>query len=253
MSSQLRATCKEPSLIEASFQIPNIWPPESVLPGFRKTFEDLCSVVFEIALLVARACDQYAAARSQGYECGMLERMLKESRASRARLLHYFPPSSASLEPSSSSDAEPESEDSWCALHVDDGCLTGLTSALFVNEALPLPPLSNTSFEEAPTASSIDPLAGLYILSRTKKVVKVSIPADCLAFQTGSALELITGGLLKAVPHFVQGPRANISGIEYVARNTLAVFTQPNLEEIIDKKTKRTFGEHTKLSDKNHI
>jgi isopenicillin N synthase-like dioxygenase len=252
MSSHLCVACEDSSLNKASFDVPNIWPPESVLPGFRKTFEDLCGVIFDIALLVARTCDQYAGACVQGYESGMLERMLKESTASRARLLHYFPPSSISVEQSSSSDFKIESEDTWCALHVDDGCLTGLTSALFVDESLPLPPLSNASFEHAPTVSSPDPLAGLYILSRTNKVVKVSIPEDCLAFQTGSALELMTGGALKAVPHFVRGLSANISGNKPIARNTLAVFTQPNLGEIVDRKTRRTFREHTRLSDEKH-
>lgn len=71
-------------------------------------------------------------------------------------------------------------------------------------------------FPESP-----DPLAGLYIRSRQLETVKVSIPADCLAFQTGSALELMTMGALKAVPHFVRGPSAKSA----VARNTLAVFT----------------------------
>jgi isopenicillin N synthase-like dioxygenase len=237
---------------KASFEVPNIWPPESVLPRFRKTFEDLCALIFDIALLVAKACDQYAGACVQGYESGILERMLKESTASRARLLHYFPPSFASLEPLSSSDAKVESDDTWCALHVDDGCLTGLTSALFVDESLPLPPLLNTGFENAPAVRLTDSMAGLYILSRTDKVVKVNIPADCLAFQTGSALELITRGALKAVPHFVRGPSADASGRKAIARNTLAVFTQPNLEEIVDRKTGRTFREHTRISDENH-
>jgi isopenicillin N synthase-like dioxygenase len=79
--------------------------------------------------------------------------------------------------------------------------------------------------------------------------VKVNIPADCLAFQTGSALELITGGVLKAVPHFVRGP--NVAGTG-MARNTLAVFTQPNLGEIVDIKTGTTFGEHIRSSDEKH-
>jgi isopenicillin N synthase-like dioxygenase len=90
---------------------------------------------------------------------------------------------------------------------------------------------------------SPDPRAGLHIRSRTSEVVKVNIPEDRLVFQTGSALELMTRGALKAVPHFVRGPSR---GVGEVARNTLAVFTQPNLNEIIDSKTGMTFGEHIK-------
>jgi isopenicillin N synthase-like dioxygenase len=252
MSSQVSAACKDSSQNKALLELPNIWPSESVLPGFRETFEDLCSMIFDIALLVSRACDQFVEMRFKGYEPGLLQRMLKESTASRARLLHYFPPLLSSLEPVITSEANLEDEDTWCAVHVDDGCLTGLTSALFVDESLPLPSISSTSIENAAKGGSIDPNAGLYILSRTKKVVKVNIPADCLAFQTGSALELMTGGALKAVPHFVRGPSANVSGSKLIARNTLAVFTQPNMGEVVDRESGLTFGEHTRISDENH-
>ena len=202
-------------------------------------------MIIDVALLVARACDQFAAASVQGYVSGTLERVVKESMTIKARLLHYFPPSTS---PVGNATRKDEENDSWCALHVDDGCLTGLTSALFVDESSPLPQLTSTSKPEPFLTKSPDPLAGLYIRSRMSDVVKVNIPADCLAFQTGSALESMTGGALKAVPHFVRGPAGNAA----VARNTLAVFTQPNLEEIVDLKTGMTFGEHIKISDEKH-
>ena len=68
----------------------------------------------------------------------------------------------------------------------------------------------------------------------------MNIPRDCLAFQTGEALEVITKRAFRAVPHFVRGPspgRGTIGGWTRarVARNTLAVFTQPNLWEIVDR------------------
>lgn len=81
--------------------------------------------------------------------------------------------------------------------------------------------------------SSPDPDAGLYIKDRNGGIVKVGIPRDCLAFQTGEALEVITEGRFKAVPHFVRGCREGIA--KGVARNTVAVFTQPNLYEMVDK------------------
>ena len=240
MSSYLQALYDK-SEKQSTFEWPNIWPREDLLPSFRKTFEELCTMIIDIALLVARACDRFADEVVEGYISGTMERIVRESTTNRARLLHYFPPSGPSL-------GAEEDDDSWCALHVDDGCLTGLTSALFVDESSPLPSLTSTfksvpSFHEPP-----DPLAGLYIRSRTSEVVKVNIPADCLAFQTGSALEKMTDGALKAVPHFVRGSNAGNA----VARNTLALFTQPNLEEVVDLKTGMTFGEHIRLSDEQH-
>jgi hypothetical protein len=109
---------------------------------------------------------------------------------------------------------------------------------MFVDEALSPPTLPSPSslfsssdvtylpsLPELP--SSPDPLAGLYIQSRT-----------------GEALELITKGRFKAVPHFVKGVRPGFQGAgKKVARNTLAVFTQPNLGEVVDGERGITFAE----------
>ena len=70
--------------------------------------------------------------------------------------------------------------------------------------------------------SAPDPDIGLYIHARDSTITKVSIPPDCLAFQTGEALQVITGGKFRAVPHFVRAGGAVKDG-SMVARNTLAV------------------------------
>ncbi|EXJ89838.1 hypothetical protein A1O3_02905 [Capronia epimyces CBS 606.96] len=313
---------------------PNMWPEESDLPRFQADVEALITLIIDTAVLVARACDRFAAAQAiPGYQDGYLERVVRGSTTTKARLLHYFPIDSSDQngtedrnrnhepitrtkinEPeqrpnntnssnnsnnnsSSSSNnnriknnnnndveaglAEPAAEegegndeiaDTWCTTHLDHGCLTGLTSAMFVDEgavaagsvsqeaAEEEEPNVEAAAEEEPerTAdlaqpspltelpSSPDPSSGLYVLSRTGQICKVSIPRDCLAFQTGEALELITRGQFKAVPHFVKGvdPSKSQSRIKSkIARNTLAVFTQPNLHELVDAETGLTFGE----------
>ena len=241
------------------YTAPNIWPPEDILPGFRATVEELCKLIIDTAVLVARACDSYALEHIRGYEKGYLERMVQGSLTTKARLLHYFPPppppaqEKANQNPQANGqetkDTEADVDDSWCTTHLDHGCLTGLTSALYIDERKPFPVLpttfpSNNSSDFLPPISSLsaspDPSAGLYIRSRTGETTKVSIPADCLAFQTGEALEKITQGKFRAVPHFV---RSGGKGMEGIARNTLAVFTQPNLGEIVDPETGLTFAE----------
>lgn len=240
---------------------PNIWPRESLLPGFRQTFEELCTLIIDTAVLVARACDRYAAANIDVYECGYLERVVKTSTTTKARLLHYFPPNTydMSVQTSNASEASDdlqncqpsavsdEDHDSWCATHIDHGCLTGLTSALYIDESTNPPLLPNmvdasASLPTLPYLSSPPfPSSGLYIHSRTSNITKVTIPFDCLAFQTGEALQLITGGKFRAVPHFVQaGGGGNGSR---VTRNTLAVFTQPELGDVVNRKDGTTFGE----------
>ncbi|KAI9686397.1 MAG: hypothetical protein M1822_003742 [Bathelium mastoideum] len=266
------------------YTAPNVWPPEDLLPGFKATFQELCTLIIEVAVLVARACDRYAQEKIPDYKPGYLEHVVESSVSTKARLLHYFPvnhvpTSSQGINAGAATGAGEEGEDEgydedeeddfdeeddaavelgneghangedddWCATHKDHGCLTGLTSAMFIDEGTnrpisqptPNPPYghhepkydANGHLATLPElTSSPDPEAGLYIHSRQGDVVKVNIPKDCLAFQTGEALEIITRGKFKAVPHFVKGPKAVTHGGR-VARNTLAVFTQPNLWE----------------------
>jgi hypothetical protein len=222
----------------------NIWPPEEILPGFETAFRELCLLIIDVATLVARACDKYAEAKIEGYKKGFLEHVVKTSHVTKARLLHYFPPKGDVNTVETAGD-----DDDWCATHVDHGCLTGLTSAMFVDEALH-PPRLTSGFTPLPEMDGPpDPRAGLYIRSRSDQVVKVSVPRDCLAFQTGEALEVITKGKFKAVPHFVRGAAPGKGGV--VARNTLAVFTQPNLWEMVDEK--RDFAAFAReIVERNH-
>lgn len=218
---------------------PNVWPSQAVLPGFRPAVEGLCRTIIDVAVLVARACDRFAQQEIAGYPAGgYLENMVRTSTTTKARLLHYYP--AAGGEVGASGD-----DDDWCATHLDHGCLTGLTSAMFVDEeAAGLEPGGGASSPVGALdelAASPDPRAGLYIQSRTGQTVQVKIPRDCIAFQTGEALERITEGKFKAVPHFVRGARTD--GMERVARNTLAVFTQPNLGDLVDIKQGITFGQ----------
>lgn len=233
------------------YTAPSVWPEEAEIPGFRASGQDLIRLIIDTAVLVARACDRYAEQEIQGYETGYLERVVQGSRTSKARLLHYFP-SEEVVEGQGQGPEKKEKkgeeekdtvDDTWCTTHLDHGCLTGLTSAMFVDESSYSPSSPSKSLTELP--SSPDPTSGLYILSRTGEINKVAIPRDSLAFQTGETLQLITQGRFKAVPHFVKGVEpANVADPNArIARNTLAVFTQPNLDEVVDLKTGLTFGE----------
>jgi hypothetical protein len=226
---------------------PNIWPPSDILPGYREIFEELCCLIIDTAVLVARACDRYAEKKIDGYKPGYLEHVVQSSTTTKARLLHYFPsPNPVSDETIGTKGVI--ADDDWCATH--------LTSAMFVDEASsPLTLPSSESPKYLPALSELpsspDPQAGLYIQSRTGQTVQVKIPKDCIAFQTGEALERITKGRFKAVPHFVKGVRPGFGGGK-VARNTLAVFTQPNLEELVDTDKVITFADFAReIVEKN--
>ncbi|CAK4020601.1 Hypothetical predicted protein [Lecanosticta acicola] len=220
----------------------NAWPDESVLPGFRDTFLQMCSLIVDVAALVAKNCDRYGVAKLEGYQDGTLEKIVKESISTKARLLHYFPPPAEKDEKDGRPDSAKEMEDGWCGTHQDLGALTGLTSNMFVDESLHPPHRRpDGSLPDLPeTDSHPDPKAGLWIKDRAGRTTQVHIPRDCLAFQTGEALESITRGAFKAVPHFVRGAKGGKAGD--IARNTLAVFTQPNLWETVEESTGKDFA-----------
>lgn len=211
---------------------------------------DLCRLIIDVASLVARACDRFAERDIPGYPKGYLEHVVSTSSTTKARLLHYYPQGG---DDSAAAPAADGDDDDWCATHLDHGCLTGLTSAMFIDEAKTSAavPKDTTASSLTPLeelASSPDPAAGLYIKSRSGETYQVRIPRGCIAFQTGEALERITAGRFKAVPHFVRGVRPGVGvgdgdGESRVARNTLAVFTQPNLGEEVDISQHLTFGE----------
>ncbi|KAH9809811.1 clavaminate synthase-like protein, partial [Teratosphaeria destructans] len=230
---------------------PNVWPDENVLPGFEKLFEELCGLVVDVAALVARNCDRFGLAKLDAYEQGTLEKTVRGSVATKARLLHYFPPPQAKHQGGPDSAIAHAPDDDWCATHFDLGALTGLTSNMFIDESVHDPKHARSdSSSLLPNLPELDrhpdPKVGLWIKDRSGRSTQVCIPRDCLAFQTGMALERVTRGAFRAVPHFVRGGSASVSGSQSIARNTLAVFTQPNLWEVVDKEENLDFAELAK-------
>lgn len=207
---------------------PGIWPSEEDLKDFEKDLKELCSLMISVAEDVADAVDRLFGGKLEGYNEGYLKHIVSTSTTTKARLLHYFAPTEEMVQA-----AQAEGDDSWCGEHFDFSCLTALTSALFADETDPrnLDAAPGSSLVELPT--SPDANAGLYIRDRRGVAVKVAIPKDSLAFQTGSALQEATSNKFKAVPHYVRG-----SNVANICRNTLAVFCQPSLHEPVGPRYK---------------
>ncbi|KIM67035.1 hypothetical protein SCLCIDRAFT_1210495 [Scleroderma citrinum Foug A] len=205
----------------------NIWPDsdEKGIEGFEEAFKNLGRFVFKVGCELAVACQPFVSKHSGGSSFSLVE-LISRSQTTKARLLHYFPPS-----PRDTNIAENEPIDSWCGFHLDNSLLTGLCSAMFLREVDGKEPIA------VPPPS---PESGLYIRTRGGELTKVSIPADCLAFQTGEALELVTGGKLRATPHCVRIG----AGAERVSRETFALFMQPDTDQKLS--ATETFGQFTK-------
>ncbi|KAF9023407.1 Clavaminate synthase-like protein [Hymenopellis radicata] len=210
---------------------PNIWPDpnEQGVEGFEEAFKDLGRFVFDTGCALAEACQPFALSRFSDATMS-LPKLISTSQTTKARLLHYFPPSPDT--PLHVDEDEPV--DSWCGFHLDHSLLTGLCSAMFLREgdAPGAPP----TVVPCPSSTS-----GLYIRNRGGELTKVSIPQDCLAFQTGEALELATGGKLRATPHCVRVGGSS-QDISTTSRETFALFMQPGTEELLSP-TSVTFGQ----------
>ncbi|KAJ7462789.1 Clavaminate synthase-like protein, partial [Mycena galericulata] len=206
----------------------NIWPKvdEAGVEGFEAAFKNLGQFIFHVGCQLAVACQPFALSHLNDASIS-LPQLIKESSTVKARLLHYFPASRDSV-PS----GENEAVDDWCGWHRDHSILTGLCSAIFIREVESGP-------EIVPSPS---PASGLYIRSRGGDLTRVSIPADCLAFQTGEALEVATGGKLRATPHCVRVGES--SGVDKISRETFALFMQPDVDQPLSDSC--TFGQFSK-------
>lgn len=130
----------------------------------------------------------------------------------KTRLLHYFPTEKTKHGSSS------ESFSDWCSWHNDHGSLTGLVPAIYLDQdGTPVP--------------CPDDQAGLYIKSRSGKLVHVVLPsAGSLGFQIGETSQIHTGGILQATPHAVRG----CVDSDKVSRESFAVFMEPEMDGDMD-------------------
>ena len=196
-----------------SYCRPNLWPSAEI-PELEKALMDLGSLVVRVGELVGVLCDDYLADRGV-VGARSLSTIIRESKATKARLLHYFPPPEAAA----TGDAGGEDDMAkWCGWHLDHGSLTGLVSGMFMHGDQQV--------------ASPDRTAGLYIRDRSGTTRKVSFLPTQLAFQIGQASQVHSGGELVATPHCVKG--ASDAAAAGIARNSFAIFMQPRWDEPMD-------------------
>jgi isopenicillin N synthase-like dioxygenase len=196
-----------------SFCHPNIWPKED-LPELESAFKSLGSLIVEVGLLIAKQCDQYIKKKCSSYPENKLFNIIKNSKTSKARLLHYFPIDN--IEEKINEENKEENYSSWCGWHNDHGSLTGLVSAMYISK-------------DGKTIPNPDPKSGLYIRSRSGKLVQAKVPPEYLIYQIGETAQIHSGGILQATPHCVRGAQG-VNSIG-VSRDTFAVFMEPMWDE----------------------
>ena len=115
-----------------AFIHPNIWPTADV-PEYESAFKSLGQIIVHVGELVAKQCDKFVHSSSPSYPPNLLQRVIRESKCCKARLLHYFPRAGEEEEKDPSDTSDVSSFSSWCGWHNDHGSLTGLTSALYLD------------------------------------------------------------------------------------------------------------------------
>ena len=201
-------------------------------------------VCLQVGCLIAGQCDRYVRQQCATYAPSKLEDVLRTSKCTKARLLHYFPVAEG-VEPPAD---EAEAFSNWCGWHNDHGSLTGLMPAMFFDHSGKLTaddssadgssadgstrrtrvrlnasaPAESAGGGTRPLPASPDAAAGLYVRGRKGQLVKVGMPSDHLGFQIGETAQVHSGGFLQATPHAVRG--CLVPG---VSRATFAVFMEP--------------------------
>lgn len=196
-----------------AFVHPNIWPKDD-LPELERAFKELGQLIVSVGILVAKLCDAYVKSQCPSYKEMKLTEIIKSSKCCKARLLHYFPQNEEEL--SNNGSNEDSSFSSWCGWHNDHGSITGLVSAIYMNE-------------NGDIVNNADSESGLYVRNRKSELVKVPIPSDHIAFQIGETAQIHSGGILQATPHAVRGTK-----IPKISRETFAVFMEPMWMEPMD-------------------
>lgn len=217
---------------------PNIWPRDE-LPDLEVAFKRLGKLIFDVGRMLLGHCEKFLSLHD--VPAGQLEQCLLNSFATKGRLLCYLPHSTDSGKSRDDNKrCKMEMQRNWCGWHKDHSALTGLTAAMYT-----------VSPDVGQEESCLDPMVGLRIMDRCGNIKPVHIPTDCIAFQVGEVLEIVSGGVFQATPHCVTQPEETA-----LYRNTFAVFMQPHWDHILRPLTQNkdfkllspneTFGEFSR-------
>ena len=179
----------------------NRWPTDH-LPSLETQCKRLGSVMHSVVVALARRIDNLNLGTKIADE-------METSFKVKGRLLYYFPLTD------SEAAAAASKPDGWIGWHNDSGFLTALTPDVFFH---------HSTGERIPNPEPS--VAGLWVAARNGDVIRVSVPADCMAVQCGECLQVITGGKLVATPHCVRPPMS----AKNVGRATMPVFVDSSPE-----------------------
>lgn len=117
----------------------------------------------------------------------------------------------------------------WARPHFDTSLLTGLVPGVFVEEGTGAV-FGEGSREARYISEVVAPSTGLVVVDRQGIHRKVMGPPgrEVLFFQTGETMNIVSGGVIQATPHYVLGPGLQDVDLHErmvkVDRNTMVIF-----------------------------
>lgn len=168
----------------------NQWPKATSLPSFKTAAQRLGCLMKDVALDLSKQIDIYAQSLNDSYQPETLFKSLVNTEKVKGRLLYYYPLMGREDEDET---IHSESEDSWIGWHNDSGFLTCLSGGIFMEP-------DGTLLPKSPCDD-----AGLYVIDRNDKILKLNLPSDCMGIQIGECTQILTGGAVIATPHCVKG------------------------------------------------
>jgi len=204
----------------------NIWPKE--IPEAEKIFDTLGNMIRGVGLNLLDLIDSYIKNTYPSYDLNY-RKLIENSTHNKGRMLYYF-------SRKHSKTLSKEEGENWADWHNDHGSLTGLTSAMYVDEKGAEMKIKLTK-------------TGLYIQNRKGEDVRVTFGPDDIAYQLGECLQVHSGGILHATPHAV---KVMDDIPENYARITFALFMQPN-HDFLMSPPKECRIEDIRTSDIYHV
>mmetsp|Transcript_32162 Transcript_32162/g.88870 ORF Transcript_32162/g.88870 Transcript_32162/m.88870 type:complete len:380 (+) Transcript_32162:93-1232(+) len=201
---------------EPTFYAQNLWP-DAALPELRPRARDAAPFLVDVGRELALVVDQRLASAIEGYRPRTLVDLAQGAECCnhKCRLICYHEYESETQ--------RKDAKGMWAPPHKDTGLFTVLVPGVFFD---------SDGAQRLPACP--DPEVGLYVRSRRGAITQISAPAgsgECLFFQLGEAMQIVSGGLYHATEHCVRGPPAAQAGY---LRASLAVFFQPHAHEDLE-------------------
>ena len=183
-------------------QMNNIWPNNKI-PTLESNFMDLGNQIRAVSFMLYEVIDKYITSKYPSYSL-QYKNIISASDHNVGRLLYYYPKKHIKGDFTN-----------WCEWHNDHGSLTGLVSAIFLDE-------HGNELTDGFKLSK----TGLWIQKRNGEYFRFTYGKNDIAFQIGETLQVESGGLLHATPHAV---KVEDDMPDNIARATFALFMEPSM------------------------